>query len=30
MKKLLNTLYITRPDCYLYKERETVSAIFKH
>lgn len=24
MKKLLNTLYITRPDCYLHKERETV------
>lgn len=24
MKKLLNTLYITRPECYLYKERETV------
>lgn len=27
MKKLLNTLYITRPDCYLHKERETV--VFK-
>jgi CRISPR-associated protein Cas1 len=24
LKKLLNTLYITRPDCYLHKERETV------
>ncbi|WP_291934991.1 type I-C CRISPR-associated endonuclease Cas1c [Limnohabitans sp.] len=24
MKKLLNTLYITRPECYLHKERETV------
>lgn len=24
MKKILNTLYITRPDCYLHKERETV------
>lgn len=24
MKKLLNTLYLTRPDCYLRKERETV------
>lgn len=24
MKKLLNTLYITKPDCYLHKERETV------
>lgn len=24
MKKLLNTLYITRSDCYLHKERETV------
>ena len=24
MKKLLNTLYITRPDSYLHKERETV------
>lgn len=24
MKKLLNTLYITRPDCHLHKERETV------
>lgn len=24
MKKLLNTIYITRPDCYLNKERETV------
>jgi CRISPR-associated protein Cas1 len=28
MKRLLNTLYITRPDCYLHKERETV--IVKH
>jgi CRISP-associated protein Cas1 len=24
LKKLLNTLYLTRPDCYLRKERETV------
>jgi CRISP-associated protein Cas1 len=24
LKKLLNTLYITRPECYLHKERETV------
>ena len=24
MKKLLNTLYITLPECYLHKERETV------
>jgi len=24
LKNLLNTLYITRPDCYLHKERETV------
>ena len=24
MKKLLNTLYITRPGCYLHKERETL------
>ena len=24
MRKLLNTLYITRPECYLHKERETV------
>ncbi len=24
MKKLFNTLYITRPECYLHKERETV------
>jgi CRISPR-associated protein Cas1 len=24
VKKLLNTLYITRPECYLHKERETV------
>ncbi len=24
MKKLLNNLYITRPECYLHKERETV------
>lgn len=24
MKKLLNTLYITKPDCYLHKERETM------
>lgn len=24
MKKLLNTLYITRPECYLHKERDTV------
>jgi CRISPR-associated protein Cas1 len=24
MKKLLNTLYIARPECYLHKERETV------
>ena len=24
MKKLLNTLYITRPECYLHKERETI------
>jgi CRISP-associated protein Cas1 len=24
MRKLLNTLYITRPDCYVHKERETV------
>ena len=28
MKKLLNTLYITRPECYLHKERETV--VIKH
>lgn len=28
MKKLLNTLYITLPDCYLHKERETV--VIKH
>ena len=24
MTKLINTLCITRPDCYLHKERETV------
>lgn len=28
MKKLLNTLYITRPESYLHKERETV--VIKH
>jgi CRISPR-associated protein Cas1 len=28
LKKLLNTLYITRPECYLHKERETV--VIKH